>query len=221
MLCCDARTGWTRGREDPPTQRNPRRLDATQDVQQQVHKHPLGGVMVEAAVARAAPVFFLAPAGQRHQHRALLAWFGAQAARHFEAVHAGHAQVEQDGVRGEAPRRFQPGRAVPGGVHLGAGGLEQHGQRLGGVVVVVHHQHAPAFQRRFAAIGLLVGTNRLRQNEAACQQGSARNPVAETATHPFNPHSVPCFRASVGWGMQIASACLIVQAPMFPFKRKT
>ena len=51
--------------------------------------------MIEARLARAPPVLFLSPAGQRDEHQPIAVLATPEASRHFVAIHAGHADVEQ------------------------------------------------------------------------------------------------------------------------------
>jgi hypothetical protein len=55
--------------------------------------------MVEAGFAHAATVFVLSPTGQSDQRDATRARDLAQPARHFAAIHVGHADVEQHDMR--------------------------------------------------------------------------------------------------------------------------
>src|SRR5206468_1566905 len=65
----------------------------------------------------------------------------SQAPRHFVAVHAGQADVEQDHFRYELRGYFQRARSVVSGAYLVPHELEHLSQAFGRVDVVVHHKH--------------------------------------------------------------------------------
>ena len=96
---------------------------------------------VEAGLARAFAVFALAIAGERDQHGIGGIRRGAQAARELVAVHVGQADIEQHDLGPFAQGARQAARAVVLDAHQVAVGLEQRGEHLRGVGIVVHHQH--------------------------------------------------------------------------------
>src|SRR5258706_14327383 len=72
----------------------------------------LGEMRVEARLAGAAPVVLLSPAGLRPQLQIASFLRGAQAARHLEAIHARHAEIEEHDLGPESPRLPDRRRAV-------------------------------------------------------------------------------------------------------------
>ena len=65
----------------------------------------------------------------------------AQLARQFMAVHAGHGHVQQHHVGAELFDQRQCALAAGGRLHLVAVQLERRGQHVGGVQLVVDHDH--------------------------------------------------------------------------------
>jgi len=66
---------------------------------------------------------------------------GAYAARHFQAVDRGQAQIQQHGLRAFAFDPFERGQAVVCAGYFEAFALEHHRQALGRIDVVINHQH--------------------------------------------------------------------------------
>src|SRR5258708_38939194 len=72
----------------------------------------LGEMRVEARLAGAGPVVLLSPAGLRHPLQIAAFMRGAPAARHLEAIHARHAEIEGHDLRPECPRLLERGPAL-------------------------------------------------------------------------------------------------------------
>ena len=104
----------------------------------------LDDVVIEAGLVRAAAILVLAPAGQGDDGGPLQAGLAAEPAADLVAVHAGHADIEQDELGAEVDRLAQGGRPVVGHADLLPGQLQQHAQAHGRVNVVVHDQYAVA-----------------------------------------------------------------------------
>ena len=105
-------------------------------------------MMVEPGFRRAAAIFLLSPAGQRRQHNVLQAGLLPQPASDFVAVHPRHPDVEEYDIGRIALRHLQRRRAAVGYPDLVALQLEQHGEAIGGVLIVIHDQQPMARRRR-------------------------------------------------------------------------
>ena len=112
----------------------------------------LGQVLVEAGVLGARHVAARAPAGQRDQHHLLHAgaWRGSRAPLHGRSCRAGRCRGRpgRAGIAWPARSPAWPSRAMRG---WWPEHRQQRRQALGGVGVVVHHQHpqaGPAAGRR-------------------------------------------------------------------------
>src|SRR5688572_3731278 len=101
-------------------------------------------MLVEARLARAAPVRFLAVGGHRDDAHGLEARLAAQRLGDLEAVEAGQAEVEEQELRPQPARLGDRAAPVVRDVHLVAGLPEDRGHDLGVVDVVVYHEHAAA-----------------------------------------------------------------------------
>jgi hypothetical protein len=71
----------------------------------------LDHMLVKAGVDYALAGDYVAPGGEGDQCHIVVVRHGAQGGGYLVAVHAGHAQVEQHGVRLEGAYRFQAGQA--------------------------------------------------------------------------------------------------------------
>ena len=72
----------------------------------------------------------------------MIGLFGADAARHFEAVHLRHADVEQDGIRMKRLQDAQRLSAAVGHLHNRAQRAEQRGDCIGRIAIVVDDENA-------------------------------------------------------------------------------
>ena len=81
--------------------------------------------------------------GQMRQRRCL-----ANGTRGLHAIHIGHVHVHQHHVKGLAFENLQRVQAVGSQFHLHAHQIEKIGGHFAVQRVVVHHQHAPAFELR-------------------------------------------------------------------------
>ena len=115
-----------------------------QQLLQRIRRHRLREVIGEAGLAAAPPVVLLAVAGHGDDPDVAEARDLPNLPRHVVAGDVGQADVEQDDVRAELGRHPQGRDAVGGGPHLVAPQADERGHGLGRVLVVVHHQHAPA-----------------------------------------------------------------------------
>lgn len=107
-----------------------RRLSGSRQIHRQQHVQfrvidRLGQVKVEASLTRQSAIGFLAPSGDGDDARPGLGGSSPQFARHVEARHARHAQVEQDDFRLELEREPEPFLPIMGLAHLVAGSLQQ------------------------------------------------------------------------------------------------
>ncbi len=117
-------------------------------------------MVVDACLARAPAVFLLAPAGERDQRQVAAVGALPRTPRDLEAVHAGHADVEQHHRGPKGFELVERGRPVAGGVHVGAEALEQHREALRSVAAVVDDENALRGERGLARAGLPVATFR-------------------------------------------------------------
>ena len=110
-------------------------------------------MMVEPSFRRAAAIFLLAPAGQCRQHGVLQAGLLAHPACDLVAIHPRHSDVKEHYGRWRVLRHLQRRRAAEGYPNVVALHPEQHGEAIGGVLIVVNHQEPMA--RRCGRLRLL------------------------------------------------------------------
>src|SRR5213593_1421199 len=96
--------------------------------------------MVESRLLGIEPVALESVTGHRHEYE--VAVLLAEPPGHFMAVHPGHADVQEDDVRPKVARRRESRVAAMRGAHVVSRDLQQDGQALGGVDVVVHDEYA-------------------------------------------------------------------------------
>jgi len=97
--------------------------------------------MVKASLKATPPVFLQAPTGQGHKQN-LLPWEHlSEPAGNLTATHpSAQGQIEQNNVRGKQAGHVEGCRAVVEGPGLGAPQMQEEGQAVGGVWVVVNNQ---------------------------------------------------------------------------------
>ena len=102
----------------------------------------LGHVVIEARVARAATVVFLAPAGHGDQHHLRAARLVSDPPRHLVAAQFRQSDIQQDHIRLEGGRGADGFQSVVRGVHLVAHHAQQYRETVGGIGIVIHDQDA-------------------------------------------------------------------------------
>src|SRR5258706_359918 len=91
---------------------NGRAVLFVQDLHELLHVDGLQQVQVESSLARALPIHFLAPAGDRHDAEGTLLLQGPQALRDLIAIEPGQADVEENDVGPELRRRLKRDVAI-------------------------------------------------------------------------------------------------------------
>src|SRR5262245_9094970 len=107
----------------------------------------LDQMYVEANFRRALAIALLSPPGESHQRRLLAPGFLAQASRSLVAIHLRHPEIEENDLRLEFAGHGQCLDAVVGHSNVVSGELEQHGERIGCVAIVVNDENAPSIDR--------------------------------------------------------------------------
>ena len=124
--------------------RTGRSLDCGEELVQGVRFDWFDDVVIKAGVVGAAPILFLAPAGERDENDTGQTGLFAQAPRYFVAVHHGHANVQKDDLRLEGPRLVECRRPLEGDMYVAALHSEEQGEALGGIPIVVDDQNTVA-----------------------------------------------------------------------------
>src|SRR5688500_13663044 len=114
---------------------------------QRVQLHRLGQMGVESRRRGPLTVLLLAPAGLRDKHGVASLGRTAQAPRDLEAIHVGHAEVEQHHFRAELACPLQRLLAAVGGLDLVSMHAQERRLRRCGIDVVVDQEQTAA-QRR-------------------------------------------------------------------------
>src|SRR6185436_6699378 len=105
-------------------------------------------VCVEARLGCTLAIPLLSPPGHRHKGGALSPGLLPHPARRLQAVHDGHAQIEQDHLRLEVTAHPQGLRTIMRHAHVVTEYPEQRRQDLRGIEVVVGDEHAPRREMR-------------------------------------------------------------------------
>jgi len=100
-------------------------------------------VMVEPGGARADAVGFLTRSRQGHEHHVFEALQPSHPPGHVVAVQLGEADVEEDHFRGGGPGDLQRPEAVVDHLDPMSARLQQSGQDLGPIHVVIHDEDFP------------------------------------------------------------------------------
>ncbi len=109
----------------------------------------LDQVRIETRLRRLALVLRLPPTRERHDPDIRTA-LPANAATRLVAVHAGHTDVEHDDRCAKIRQRCEPRFAVVRHPHGAAHALDEEGHGIGGVAVIVDHEHPGIRERRIA-----------------------------------------------------------------------
>src|SRR5438552_15891672 len=104
--------------------------------------------MIEAGVAREGAIFRLAVTSDRHNHRAGTAGQLAQLSSDCVAIQAGESDVQQHYIRQELFRLAQRLHSVRSRAHVMATLLDEQGERLARVVVVLDDENASSTDGR-------------------------------------------------------------------------
>ena len=140
----------TRGRDEEPGERQPDHdRPAPSSFSRSVEVHRLDQVAVAAGLARPLPVALLAPAGQGDDRHRLAPTSCSRMRRVASSPFSrGMPDVHQDHLGPEPLGRLHRLEPVVRGPHLVAQQPQHHGQAVGPVAVVVHHEDAPPGARR-------------------------------------------------------------------------
>src|SRR6185295_1353256 len=98
--------------------------------------------MVKAGGGAPVAVFLLAPAGDGNEQQVLSSGHLAEPSGDLVAVHSRHSNIENDHLGPKNSGFLERWRAAIGGADLLVGKPKQHGERVRGVHVVVHHEDA-------------------------------------------------------------------------------
>ena len=122
-------------------------LDLLQDAQQTIDIDRLDQVLVETGLLRTASIVVLTPPGERNQKHAAMLGIRPQAPRHFVPVDIRKPDVDQGHVRETGRGQSDRLMAIACDHGLIANQLEQLGQAIADIGVVVDDHHtAVAFQ---------------------------------------------------------------------------
>jgi hypothetical protein len=104
----------------------------------------LDEVVAEVGFLCPAPVFRAAVAGEGDEQHLAQPWDLPQSVGHVEAAHLGHGEVKEDDLRPESPGGLQGAGSIVSDLSVVPPQIEEQGEAVGGVPVVVHDQHAAA-----------------------------------------------------------------------------
>jgi len=108
---------------------------------------------------------------------------GAQAVRDLEAVHARHADVEQHHLGLERGRELECAARIESGFHHVPVELQQQGQGLGGIAIVVDDQHPPR-RRAGRPLARRLGRGDCDPRQADLEGAAGAGPAAGDADAP-------------------------------------
>src|SRR5204863_2560130 len=109
--------------------------------------HRFDQMLIEPGLFRLAAVAFLAPAGQRDEYEALAPGLLADVATSVITIQLRHADVQEYEVGTEPLRRRDGLQSVVRQFGLMPEDVQEHGQGVRAVLVVIDNQNAPARSR--------------------------------------------------------------------------
>jgi hypothetical protein len=105
-------------------------------------------VGIKSRLARTAGVGVLTPDGDRDEEEVRSPGLRADSARHFVAIHHGHADIQQRYIGWGLLCVLERQQPIGGGIHLVTQHLQKQGRSFQHIAVVIREQNAPACRRR-------------------------------------------------------------------------
>ena len=102
-------------------------------------------VLIKAGGSGGLFVILLPPPGERDQDRIAAPGFEAHAPSDFMTAHVRHADVDNRGTGSIARCYLKRSEPIEGNRHIVPGEAENHGERFGGIAIVVDDEYACAY----------------------------------------------------------------------------